>query len=101
MASRQARARTSEAKAFSLHWGSGVIEEEVQIATPYHLPTIQLLHFLEGEAKGTYEIRFCHYDHRGRFQRSPLIVDAKDLPELRKALLQAPKLRRLLGRLLK
>ena len=56
---------------------------------------------LEGEAKGTYEIRFCHYDHRGRFQRSPLIVDEKDLPELRKALLRAPKLRHLLGRLLK
>jgi hypothetical protein len=91
----------TESKTFSLHWGSGVIEEEVQIATPYHAPTIQLLRFLEGEAKGTYEIRFCHYDHRGRFQRSPLIVDEKDLPELRRALLRAPKLRRLLGRLFK
>ena len=56
---------------------------------------------MDGQAKGAYEIRFCHYDQRGRFQRSPLIVDEKDLPELRKALFRAPKLRRLLGRLLK
>ena len=89
------------AKTFSLHWGSGVIEEEVQIATAYHLPTIQLLKFTDGEAAGTYEIRFCHYDHRGRFQRSPLIIDAKDVPALGQALKSAPKLRRLLGRLLK
>jgi len=101
MGSKAKSPRKTEAKTFSLHWGSGVIEEEVQIATPYHVPTIQLLRFLEGEAKGTYEIRFCHYDHRGRFQRSPLIVDEKNLPELRKVLLQAPKLRRLLGKLLK
>ncbi|HBZ68509.1 MAG TPA: hypothetical protein DEP35_01635 [Deltaproteobacteria bacterium] len=101
MASKERSARESEAKTFSLHWGSGVIEEEVQIATPYHHPTIQLLHFLDGEAKGSYEIRFCHYDHRGRFQRSPLIVDEKALPELRKALLRAPKLRRLLAKLVK
>jgi len=32
-------------KRFSLHWGSGVVSEEVQIITPYHLPTIQLLTF--------------------------------------------------------
>ncbi len=101
MAAKAKSAHKAEAKTFSLHWGSGVIEEEVQITTPYHVPTIQLLRFLEGEAKGTYEIRFCHYDHRGRFQRSPLIVDEKDVPELQKALLRAPKLRRLLGRLLK
>src|SRR5688572_17616900 len=59
-------------KTFSLHWGSGVVEEEVQIATPYHRPTIQLLKFTEGKAKGSYEIRFCTYDHSGRFQRMPL-----------------------------
>jgi hypothetical protein len=32
------------------------------------------LKFTEGKAKGSYEIRFCTYDHRGRFQRMPLIV---------------------------
>ena len=87
-------------KTFSLHWGSGVVEEEVQIETPHHRPTIQLLKFTEGRAKGTYEIRFCTYDHSGRFQRMPLIVDERDLAPLRRALEDAPKLRRLLARLL-
>jgi hypothetical protein len=83
-------------KTFSLHWGSGVVEEEVQIVTPYHVPTIQLLKFTKGEASGTYEIRFCHYDKRGRFQRSPLIIDSNDIPRFRKELQSAPKLRRML-----
>lgn len=87
-------------KTFSLHWGSGVIEEEVQIETPYHRPTIQLLKFTAGKAKGTYEIRFCTYNHRGRFQRMPLIVDQRDLVPLRKALQATPKLRKLLRQLL-
>jgi hypothetical protein len=91
--------RKNKAKTFSLHWGSGVIEEEVQIVTPYHVPTIQLLKFTKGEASGTYEIRFCHYDDRGRFQRSPLIIDANDIPRFRKALQAVPKLRRLLRKL--
>jgi hypothetical protein len=95
---KQAKAQT---RTFSLHWGSGIIEEEVQIATSYHRPTVQLLKFTEGEAKGTYEIRFCHYDHHGRFQRSPLIIDEKDIPALRDALKAAPTLRRLLAGLMK
>jgi hypothetical protein len=93
-------AKDSGPKTFSLHWGSGIIEEEAQIGTPYHRPTIQLLKFTEGEAAGTYEIRFCHYDHHGRFQRSPLIIDEKELPALRKSLAATPKLRRLLAKLL-
>lgn len=93
-----AKAKQTDAKTFSLHWGSGIIEEEVQIVTQYHRPTIQLLKFTEGEAKGTYEIRFCHYDHHGRFQRSPLIVDEKELPHLRTALKSAPRLRKLLAK---
>lgn len=88
------------AKTFSLHWGSGEIEEEAQIATQYHRPTIQLLKFTDGEAAGSFEIRFCHYDHRGRFQRSPLIIDEQDIPALRKALAETPKLKRLLEKLL-
>jgi hypothetical protein len=87
-------------KTFSLHWGSGVVEEEVQITTPYHRPTIQLLKFTDGKAKGSYELRFCSYDHRGRFQRMPLIVDAGDLAPLRQALKRTPTLRKLLKRLL-
>ena len=93
------KAAEAQNKTFSLHWGSGIIEEEVQIATPYHHPTIQLLKFTEGDAAGTHEIRFCHYDHAGRFQRSPLIVDEKDIPALRKALEKTPKLKKLLARL--
>ena len=33
----------TKSKTFSLHWGSGVIEEEAQIETRYHRPTVQLL----------------------------------------------------------
>lgn len=91
------KAKSARAREFSLHWGRGLIEEEVQIETAYHRPTIQLLRFTEGEAAGTYEVRFCHYDLRGRFQRSPLILDASDLPRLRKALRGAPRLRKLLA----
>jgi len=87
------------AKTFSLHWGSGVVSEEVQIATPYHLPTVQLLEFTAGAAKGERAVRFCHYDARGRFQRSPLIVDAKDVERLAQALAKSPKLRAILARL--
>ena len=87
-------------KAFSLHWGSGVVEEEAQIETAYHRPTIQLLKFTEGKAKGAYEIRFCTYNHAGRFQRMPLIVDERDLAALRQALKRTPRLRGLLRKLL-
>jgi hypothetical protein len=87
-------------KTFSLHWGSGVVDEEAQIETPYHRPTVQLLKFTEGKAKGSYEIRFCTYDHSGRFQRMPLIVDERDLAPLRKALKSTPKLRKMLRQLL-
>ncbi len=90
----------TKAKSFSLYWGSGVIEEEVQSAGPYHRPTIQLLKFVEGEAAGSRQIRFCYYDHSGRFQRSPLIIGAQDLPALRAALRRAPHLRALLKRLI-
>jgi hypothetical protein len=86
-------------KTFSLHWGSGVIAEEVQIVTEHHRPTIQLLEFTAGAAKGTREIRFCFYDHHGRFQRSPLIFDEQDIPALRAALEAAPNLKRLLAKL--
>ena len=88
-------------KTFSLHWGSGIVEEEAQIQCEYHTPTIQLLKFTEGEAKGTYEIRFCHYNHEGRFQRSPLILDARDAPRMKQALEKTPKLKKFLARMVK
>ena len=91
-------AEDSTVRTFSFHWGRGIIEEEAQIETAYHRPTIQLLKFTEGEAAGSYEVRFCHYDLRGRFQRSPLILDEGDLPKLRGALKQTPKLKKLLAK---
>jgi hypothetical protein len=102
MRSRIKPAATAEAKprTFALHWGSGVIEEEATIADRYHRPAIQLLKFLDGEARGTHEIRFCYYDNHGRFQRSPLIVDEANLHELGAALKQTPRLRALLKRLI-
>jgi hypothetical protein len=89
--------RSPRPKTFALHWGSGVIEEEAQIISRYHRPTIQLLRFTAGEASGTYEIRFCYYDHNGRFQRGPLIIGEHDLPALREALTKAPRLKTLLS----
>ena len=91
----------TKTKTFSLHWGSGVIDEEAQIETRYHRPAVQLLKFTRGQAAGSYEIRLCHYDLKGHFQRSPLILDAADLPRLGRSLRRTPKLRRLLARLVR
>ena len=94
-----AKDRKPAARSFALHWGKGIIEEEAQIDAQYHRPTIQLLKFTEGAAAGTREIRFCYYDHHGRFQRSPLIIDESDIPALRQALKAAPRLAKLLAKL--
>jgi hypothetical protein len=91
----------AEPRTFALHWGSGIIEEEVRIETPYHVPAIQLLTFTAGDHAGHRQVRLCHYDHRGRFQRSPLILGEEDLPRLRQALQSAPRLRRLLAKLVR
>ena len=92
---------SNKPKTFSLHWGSGVVEEEAQIQGEYHTPTIQLLKFTDGEAKGTYEIRFCHYNHEGRVQRAPLILDARDAPRRKQALEKTPKLKKLLAQMVR
>ena len=86
-------------KTFSYHWGSGVVAEEAQIETPHHLPTIQLLEFTDGPAAGEKSIRFCQYNLKGRFMRSPLLISADDLGEMRKALDENPVLKELLQRL--
>ena len=83
-------------KSFSYHWGSGFVAEEAQIETPHHMPTIQLLEFTEGPAAGEKSIRFCQYNLKGRFMRSPLLISADDLGEMRKALDENPKLKELL-----
>jgi hypothetical protein len=79
---------------FTLHWGRGHIVEEVACSGLYHEPAIQLLQFEDGRL----QIRFCYYDHEGRFQRSPLIVGEEELAGLRAALAKAPRLRSLLRR---
>jgi len=72
---------------------------EAQIETEYHVPTIQLFKFTDGKATWTSDIRFCHYNHQGGFQRSPLIIDEKDIPKLRKSLEATPKLKNMLKKL--
>lgn len=74
---------------FTLHWASGRIVEEATYVGEHHEPSLQLLEFYDGSLS----VRFCYYDHAGRFQRSPLIVSKDEVPGLRKALAAAPRLR--------
>jgi len=67
-------------RAFDLHWGNGVIAEEATYSGEHHEPSI----------------RFCYYDHAGRFQRSPLVVGNAEIDGLRGALAETPRLRELL-----
>lgn len=80
---------------FALHWGGGQIVEEALAASPYHQAAIQLLRFDDGSQS----LRFCYYDRKGRFQRSPLIVSEDLIPALRASLRASPRLSRLLKRL--
>ena|SRR5438552_13849265 len=83
---------------FNFHWGSGQIVEEASYVGQYAEPAIQLLEY--ADHPGAYGIRFCYYNHEGRFQRSPMMIDGQDTLEgLRAALKQTPRLRRLLGKL--
>jgi hypothetical protein len=84
---------------FEMHWGSGEIVEEASCEGEWHEPTIQLMAYTDGEAAGSYSLRFCSYSHRGGFQRSPLMVGEADIDALRKALQETPKLRAILKRL--
>jgi len=84
---------------FNYHWGSGQIVEEAAYSGQHHEPAIQLLQYDEGEASGGWSIRFCFYNPRGHFQRSPLVIGDDELKGLRAALKKSPKLRKLLKRL--
>lgn len=85
-------------RAFAFHWGGGQIVEEAAYVGRYTQPAIQLLEY-DGHP-GAYGIRFCYYNHDGRFQRSPMMIDGEDSFEgLRAALEQTPKLREMLRRL--
>lgn len=84
---------------FSYHWGSGRITEEAAYTGRHHQPAIQLLEYDEGEAAGSISVRFCFYNHGGRFQRSPLLIGEDEIAGLRAALKKTPRLRALLKRL--
>ncbi len=84
---------------FEMHWGSGEIVEEATFSGEWHEPSIQLLQYTDGEAAGSISIRFCTYNHEGRFQRSPLMLSEDDLDGLRDALKQTPRLQAFLKRL--
>ena len=77
---------------FELHWGQGLIVEEATYSGEHHQPAIQLLEFEDG----TLSVRFCYYDHAGRFQRSPLMVGRDEVAGLRNALAKTPRLLELL-----
>ena len=84
---------------FEMHWGSGEIVEEASYEGEYHEPTIQLMVYTDGEAAGSFSVRFCTYNHAGRFQRSPLMLSEEDIDGLRAALQETPRLREILQRL--
>lgn len=77
---------------FTLHWGTGEIVEEVSYVGEHHEPAIQLLRYEDGSES----IRFCYYDHKGRFQRSPVIVGSDEMKGLKRELNKSPRLAKLL-----
>ena len=81
---------------FTYPWGTGHVVEEASYVGQHHEPSLQLLVYEEGEAAGQRAVRFCFYNHDGRFQRSPLMVDEDGIAGLRAALREAPRLRSLL-----
>lgn len=91
--------RKTKTKTFSFHWGSGHIAEEAQVSGEYNVPTFQLMRYTEGSAAGTVTLRFCQYNHRGMFSRSPLMMGVEEIGMMREALKETPELRALLQQL--
>lgn len=81
---------------FAMPWGRGEIIEEATAVGEYHEPAIQLLRYDDGSLS----IRFSHYDHSGRFQRSPLMISTDTIAGLRRSLATTPRLRALLGKMI-
>jgi len=79
---------------FKMPWGKGMVIDEVSISSQYHEPTIQLLEFDNGDKL----LRFCSYSH-GRFSRSPLMIDEKDLRRLGKAIVKGKEIRKFVSKL--
>lgn len=87
-------------RAFSLPWGSGQIIEEATIEGGLHEPALQLLRYEKGEKQGQQAIRFSAYTPDGELERRPLIVNERELAEMRREIDRAPRLKALLKRLL-
>lgn len=79
-----------------MHWGDGQIVEEARFEGAHTCPAIQLMRYETGEAAGSFSVRFCHFNHRGQFQRSPLMISEGELDQLRAAVAETPELQRLL-----
>jgi hypothetical protein len=82
-----------------MHWGGGVIAEEASFVGEWSEPTIQLMEYTDGDAAGSWSIRFCSFNHRGQFQRSPLMVSENEIETMREALKRTPRLLAILRRL--
>ena len=79
---------------FKMPWGKGMVVEEASISSRYNEPTVQLLEFDNGHRV----IRFCSYNEE-RFNRSPLMIDEKDIEKLGTALRKKKEIRKLLSKL--
>ena len=79
---------------FKMPFGKGMVVEEASITSKYHEPTIQLLKFDNGDKV----IRFCSYN-KGKFNRSPLMIDEKDLRKLANAIKREKEMSKLISRL--
>ena len=84
---------------FEMHWGSGQIIEEARFEGAHTAPAIQLMRFDDGDAAGTLTLRFCHFSHDGRFQRSPMMIGEAEIDQLRAAVAKSPQIRTLLLRI--
>ena len=80
---------------FSFHWGGGQIVEEATMIGEWNEPTVQLLEYDDGSLT----VRFCSYNHRGGFQRGPLMIGDAELQGLKGALKATPRLRALLKKM--
>jgi len=79
---------------FKMPFGNGMVVEEASITSRYHEPTVQLLQFDNGNRV----IRFCSYN-KGRFSRSPLMIDEKDMRKLGSAIKKEKGISDLISRL--
>ncbi len=79
---------------FKMPWGNGMVVKEVSITSQYHEPTVQLLQFDNGDRA----IRFCSYN-KGKFSRSPLMIDEKDLRKLGNTIKKEKEISKLISRL--